>query len=86
MALTAVVDFNGVAIAVGDTVKLTGTVLKVDPTSTHYKEVTIQLAHPVPGVPNPEVAGFAPAIHSNGETHHPGADQIIRCSGVTLTH
>ena len=34
----ALLDANGVAILVGDTVKLTGTVLSLDPAATHFGE------------------------------------------------
>jgi hypothetical protein len=86
MALILVVDHNSVAINVGDTVKLQGVVLAVNPASTHFKEVQIQVSYPVAGVPNPEIAGFAPAIHSGGSVHTPGADQIIEVAGSMLTH
>jgi len=85
----ALLDANGVAINVGDTVKLTGVVLSLDPASTHFGEVKIQLSHPLSGspyyVPNAEVAGFAPTIHCVRE-YGPKADQIIECAPATLTH
>jgi len=79
MALILVVDHNGVAINVGDTVKLQGIVLAVN-------EIQIQVSYPVAGVPNPEVAGFSPAIHSGGNVHYPRADQIVEVAGTMLTH
>ena len=85
----ALLDANEVAINVGDTVKLTGTVLSLDPAATHFGEVKIQLAHPLSGppsyVPNKELAGMAPEIHCVS-MYHPKAEQIITCAALTLTH
>ena len=85
----ALLDANGFAINVGDTVKLAGTVLALDPASTHYGEIKIQLTHPLSGspyyVPNAELAGHAPTIHGP-QIHGPKADQIIECAAATLTH
>lgn len=86
MALTAVVDHNGVAVNVGDTVYIRGTVLEVSNASAHFREVRIQIAYPVPGVPNAELAGFAPTVHGSGQQHYPGSDQVICCTGTMLTH
>ena len=85
----ALLDANGVAINVGDTVKLTGTVLSLNPAATHFGEVKIQLAHPLSGppsyVPNAELASQAPTI-PGVSVYHPKADQIIECAALTLTH
>lgn len=91
MALVSPVDHNGVAIAVGDTVKLQGTVIAIDTASTHFGEIKVQLSYPLTaqangGVPNSELAGFAPTVHSGGNVHYPKSDQIIECAALTLTH
>ena len=39
-------DVDGVAITVGATVKLVGTVSAINGTNTHYQDVTIYLLHP----------------------------------------
>lgn len=47
-------DANGVAITVGATVKFVGTVLSVNPLSTHFRDIQVQLSHPITGVANPK--------------------------------
>ncbi len=42
----AVRDINGTLIAVGNTVKLVGTVISVNPSDSHYMEVVFQPVHP----------------------------------------
>ena len=40
-------DSNGVALVVGQTVKIVGTVVSLDPFSTDFHEVTISLNDPI---------------------------------------
>lgn len=48
MGATNIVDFNGVTIALGATVKLVGTVTALFPWDQHFGEVQVTLTHPGP--------------------------------------
>jgi hypothetical protein len=85
------VDANGVAIAVGETVMITGVVIALNPASTHYREVTIRVIHPVPGVPANDIptapdAGGTVNARTEMHMHHPGADYILKVSNLVLNH
>ena len=87
----ALLDANGVAINVGDTVMITGTVTAVNPGSTHYREVTLQISHPVPGLPKNDIAltpdlGGTVNVRSEFNQHNPGGDSLLKCSNLVLNH
>ena len=96
MPITAIVDANGVAVNVGDTVYIAGTVTALDNASRHYREVTFTLNHPLTGSPNylprNEIPIDATASHNTvsiihgPSTHVPGGDYVLRCSGLILNH
>lgn len=82
------VDADGVAIAVNDTVYLEGTVVAVNPLDAHFREVTVRLADVVPGIPqNDELTTPTHMTQiEGGNSHQPGAVVIIKCSNLMLTH
>ncbi len=86
------VDANGVAIALNDTVKLEGTVVALDPANTHYREVTIRLTHPVAGVPpnaistDPSAGGTVNPRTEGGNTFSPGCDVLIKACNLMIEH
>ena len=96
MAITALVDANGVAINVGDTVYIAGTVIATNPANQHFREVSMTLNHNLTGsptyLPRNEVGIDATAANNTLKVihtidgHHPGADYVIKCSGLILNH
>ena len=77
----ALLDYNGTPIVVGETVKLLGVVDSINESSPHYKEVTMHLTHPVPGVP----ANVPPRIEG-ANAHGSGADYIVKVCNLALIH
>jgi hypothetical protein len=77
MAATNMVDFNGTPLALGQTVKLVGTITALNPFDNKFREVTITLSHPVPGVPDVIVAQGA-------DPQEPGAVKTISVSPTML--
>lgn len=75
-------DINGVAITVGSTVKLVGLVTAINPTSTHFMEVTFQPIYPAannlsPGLPQ-QAAFLMPQSPLPGKpVFQAGASQLI---------
>ena len=74
------VDHNGTAITVGATVKLIGVVTAVNPLSSHYRDITVQLAYPITGIaqsqPQPPVDG--------GYITQPGSVLTVSVPGCML--
>jgi len=62
MAGTIMNDALGTALVVGQTVKITGTIVSLDPWDNTYQGVLITLLHPVAGVPDVNLPAGGQAV------------------------